>query len=198
MLKGGTLKREKTALSGYDKAKVDTTAIQRDRDSRLNVISQTINTSGLTSNQLRNSFVGIDLKSIAEKPGSKTDLLLEEGDVLRVPKLQQTVNVNGEVLFPSAIVYSSGETFKGYIINAGGFGEDALRRRSYVVYPNGTVKGTRKFLFFNNYPSVKPGSEIFVPKKRPKIGLNGQEILGFAGGIASLGILIVGLINLTK
>ena len=201
-VEGGTLKREKNALSGYDKAKVDTNAVERDRDARLKVVSQTLstkaNTTGLSEEQLRNNFVGIDLKDIVEKPGSKTDLLLEEGDVLRVPKLQQTVNVNGEVLFPSAIVYSSGETFKGYIINAGGFGEDALRRRSYVVYPNGTVKGTKKFFFFNVYPSVKPGSEIYVPKKRPKIGLNGQEILGFAGGIASLGILIVGLINLTK
>ena len=201
-VEGGTLKREKNALSGYDKAKVDTNAVERDRDARLKVVSQTlstkVNTTGSSEEQLRNNFVGIDLKAIAEKPGSKTDLLLEEGDLLRVPKLQQTVNVNGEVLFPSAIVYSSGETFKGYIINAGGFGEDALRRRSYVVYPNGTVKGTKKFFFFNVYPSVKPGSEIYVPKKRPKIGLNGQEILGFAGGIASLGILIVGLINLTK
>ena len=171
-VEGGTLKREKNALSGYDKAKVDTNAIERDRNARLQVVSQNLssksNTTNLSEERLRNNFVGIDLRSIVEKPGSKTDLLLEAGDVLRVPKLQQTVNVNGEVLFPSAIVYSSGETFKGYIINAGGFGEDALRRRSYVVYPNGTVKGTKKFFFFNVYPSVKPGSEIYIPKKTPE------------------------------
>ena len=147
-VEGGTLKREKTALSGFDKAKVDTNAVERDKETRLKVISQTINTAGTSDEQLRNNYVGIDLKSIAERPGSKTDLILEAGDVLRVPKLQQTVTVNGEVLFPSSIVYSSGETFKGYIINAGGYSEEALRRRAYIVYPNGTVKGTRKFFFF--------------------------------------------------
>ena len=123
---------------------------------------------------------------------------MENEDVLRVPKQQQTVRVNGEVLYPSAIVYSSGKSFKEYVLNAGGYSPQALKRGAYIVYPNGTVKGTRKFLFFNIHPSVKPGSEIYVPKKLPPRGNTAQEILGFTAGIASLGAIILGILNLTK
>jgi hypothetical protein len=55
------------------------------------------------------------------------------------------------------------------------------------------VKGTRKFLFFNNHPSVKPGSEIYVPKKSESKGNTAQTILGFTTGLASLGAIILGI-----
>jgi hypothetical protein len=146
--------------------------------------------------QLRNSYVGIDLKRILEKPGSNNDLILEDGDILRIPKQQQIVRVNGEVLYPSAIVYDSNKTFKGYVLNAGGFSPDALKKGAYVVYPNGTVKGTRKFLFFNSHPSVKPGSEIYVPRKPERKGNTLQEILGVTTGLASLVAIILGISKL--
>src|SRR6201995_5477820 len=128
--------------------------------------------------QPRNNFIGIDLQKILQAPGGREDLILEDADVLRVPKLLQTVRVNGEVLYPSAIIYSKGKTFRGYVLNAGGFSPNALRRGAYVVYPNGTVRGTRKFLFFNSHPSVKPGSEIYVPKRPPPTANSAQTIIG--------------------
>src|SRR6202000_184695 len=143
-----------------------------------------MNTKNDSTIQLRNNYVGIDLKKILQKPGGSEDLILENEDVLRVPKQQQTVRVNGEVLYPSAVVYSKGKTFRGYVLNAGGFSPEALKRGAYIVYPNGTVKGTTKFLFFNNHPKVKPGSEIYVPQKPAPKGNTTQEILGFATGFA--------------
>jgi protein involved in polysaccharide export with SLBB domain len=148
--------------------------------------------------QLRNNYVGIDLRKILQKPGGNEDLILENEDVLRVPKQQQTVRVNGEVLYPSAIVYSKSKTFKGYVLNAGGFSPNALRRGSYIVYPNGTVKGTTKILFFNSHPKVKPGSEIYIPKKPESKANTTQEILGFTTGLASLGAIILGIVTLEK
>jgi protein involved in polysaccharide export with SLBB domain len=196
---GSTLKRENSAILGFDKNKVDTSALERERQIRIARIGQSINdSSAIANDQLRNNFVGIDLEQIIKQPGSKTDLILEDGDILRVPKHLQTVTVNGEVLFPSSIVYSSGKSFKNYVLNAGGFSDDALKRKSYILYSNGTVKGTKKFLFFNSYPSVKPGSEIYVPKKPPKRNIAVQEALAITGGLASIGILIIGLINLSK
>ena len=106
------------------------------------------------------------------------------------------MRVNGEVLYPSAVVYDPSKSFSDYVLNAGGYSPHALKKRAYVVYPNGTVKGTSKFLFFNTHPEVKPGSEIYVPlKPEPKSGV-AQEILGFTTGLASLAALIVTLIKL--
>jgi len=199
-VEGSSLKRDNVAVLGVDKNKIDTAELKRERMLNLqrlqNDYGQT--TKPDTNPQLRNNYVGIDLKKILQKPGGNEDLILENEDVLRVPKQQQTVRVNGEVLYPSAIVYSGGKSFKEYVLNAGGYSPQALKRGAYIVYPNGTVKGTRKFLFFNIHPSVKPGSEIYVPKKLPPRGNTAQEILGFTAGIASLGAIILGILNLTK
>lgn len=202
-VEGGTLKRSNIAILGVDKNKVDTTGIEKERQDRLKRLQSASksksNADSLQNNMpARNDYVGIDLKKIIEKPGTNSDLILEDGDILRIPKQQQIVRVNGEVLYPSAVVFEKNKTFSGYVSNAGGFSPRALKSRAYVVYPNGTVKSTHKFLFFNSHPSVKPGSEIYVPLKPEKRGISPAEIVGISTGIASLGAIILGIISLHK
>ena len=198
-VEGGSLKRDNSAVLGIDRTKVDTAALNKERAERLKLLQRSFKDSTKTdTTQLRNNYVGIDLKEILDKPGSYNDLILENGDVIRVPKQQQIVRVNGEVLYPSAVVYEESKSFKDYVLNAGGFSPYALKSGAYVVYPNGTVKGTTKFLFWNSHPSVKPGSEIYVPlKPEPKTGAL-ATILALTTGLASLGAIIVGIVSLTK
>lgn len=198
-VEGGTLKRENIAILGIDKNKVDTTGINQERLERLKRLKENYKDS--TSNldiQPRNDYVGIDLKKVLKTPGSNIDLILEDGDEIRIPKQQQVVRVNGEVLLPSTVVFEKGKTFADYVSNAGGFSPRALRRGAYIVYPNGTVKATHKILFFNNHPAVKPGSEIWVPLKPEKKGLGATELVGITTGIASLGAIVLGILTLTK
>ncbi|MDB5146089.1 MAG: colonic acid export protein Wza [Mucilaginibacter sp.] len=191
-VEGGSLKRDNSAVLGVDKTKMDTAALKRERADRLMRLQRTFQDSTKTdTTQLRNNYVGIDLKKILEKPGSTNDLILENKDVIRVPKQQQIVRVNGEVLYPSAVVYEKSKSFKDYVLNAGGFSPRALKGGAYVVYPNGTVKGTRKVLFFNSHPRVKPGSEIYVPQKPVSKGNTLQDILGLTSGLVSLIILFI-------
>ncbi len=144
---------------------------------------------------LRNSFVGINLPKILNKPGQKEDIFLEEGDILSVPKQLQTVKVNGEVLSPNTVIFSKNRGFKEYVSNAGGFSQKALKRRSYIIYANGSVKSTKKVFFFNNYPLVKPGAEIFVPKRDDKPNLTVQQLVGVTSGLASLAVIIISLLR---
>ncbi|SEW03610.1 SLBB domain-containing protein [Chitinophaga arvensicola] len=118
-------------------------------------------------------LLGIKLDQIMKAPGSKYDLLLEEGDVIKVPKLLQTVQLYGEVYFPKKVRFDKKYRFRDYITGAGGFTSQALKRRSYIIYANGEVKNTRKVFFFNSYPKVRPGSEIYVPTKKEHRGLTG-------------------------
>ncbi len=136
--------------------------------------------------QKKSDFIGINLAEILENPGSKYDLLLNDGDTLRIPKQLQTVRVAGEVLYPTLVRYDRGMKFKKYINHAGGFADRALRRNTYVVHPNGSVEGTTNFLFFKNYPDVHPGSEIFVPTKKPKERLSTGAIVGLAATLVSM------------
>jgi protein involved in polysaccharide export with SLBB domain len=199
-VEGGSLRRDNIAILGIDRRKADTLEIARERVDRLSRLKRSYkdSTKNDVDTTMRNNFVGIDLPQILKSPGSKNDLLLEDGDILRVPKQQQIVRVNGQVLYPSAVVYEKSKSFNDFVSNAGGYGPEALRRGAYVVYPNGTVKGTRKFLFFNIHPGVKPGSEVYVPKKPISKGNSAQTIIGLTTGLASLGAIILGVLSLHK
>jgi protein involved in polysaccharide export with SLBB domain len=143
-------------------------------------------------------LLGINLDQIMKHPGSKYDLLLEEGDIIKVPKKLQTVQLFGEIYFPKKIRYDKQYRFRDYVRGSGGFTAQALRRRSYIVYANGEVKNTRKVFFFNSYPRVKPGAEIYVPTKKERKGLTGQEGIAIASGLASIALLVVTIINNIK
>jgi len=108
------------------------------------------------------------------------------------------VKVNGEVHYQSAVIYDRKKGFREYILNAGGYSSEALKRGAYIVYSNGTVKGTSNFLFFRNYPEVRPGSEIYVPKKPLTHALSAAEAVGLTSGLASLGAIILGILTLRK
>ena len=146
----------------------------------------------------RYQLLGINLDDIMKKPGSKYDILVEEGDVLKIPKKLQTVQMYGEIYFPKKIRFDHGYAFRDYVRGAGGFTSTALKRRSYVVYANGEVKSTRKIFFFNKYPKVKPGAEVFIPSKRERKGLSGQEVVGLSSGIASIALIIVTILTRVK
>jgi protein involved in polysaccharide export with SLBB domain len=149
----------------------------------------------------REEFIGIDLNNILRNPNSSGDLILRDGDIIRIPKTLQTVRIQGEVLYPTTVKYTRNAGLKEYISGAGGFTRQSLRRKSYVLYPNGSVDRTRKFLVFNVYPKIQPGSEIIVPEK----AANSIAQMEAAGRVlttisTTLGTIftIYGFINLSK
>jgi protein involved in polysaccharide export with SLBB domain len=129
--------------------------------------------------------VAIDLRYILKHPGSADDITLEEGDELIIPRINNTVSVNGEVFKPLDIMYEKGKKMNDYISDAGGVTQLAKRNRAFVIYANGSSAKIRKTLgIFNNYPKIYPGSSIFVPEKPKKEG-------GF--DVAKAGILVSAL-----
>lgn len=144
---------------------------------------------------LGSDLVGIDLVNILKKPKSKYDLLLEDGDIINVPKQLQTVKVSGEVLKPINIVYSKNKSMKDYINGAGGFTYNANKKGAYIQYANGSVDANRKFLFFNNYPEVKPGAEIFIPKRAPRSPLGAAGIIGIFSGLATTAAVLISVLR---
>ena len=142
----------------------------------------------------KSEAIGIDLESIIKSPGSKSDLLLKEGDVIVVPKKLETVRLRGELLYPTTVRFIPNKSLKYYINSSGGFDNKAKRSGTYVVYANGDVARTKKFLFFNIYPKAEPGSEVIVPKKSIKNPIAANQLLNFTTGLATL-ILAINQIN---
>lgn len=153
------------------------------------------NVNGLLAEQ---KPVGIRLAEAMERPGSLYDIILEEGDVIKVPKLTQTVQTFGAVNVPRQIAYHSGLGFRRLISESGWFAPNAARRYAYMVRPNGEIKTTKRFLFFRFYPSLEPGAEVFVPARKEKRPISTPEYIAMGTGLASLGGLIIALINTVK
>ena len=134
----------------------------------------------------KSESIGINLEKIIKSPGLKSDLLLEDGDIIIIPKKLETVRLRGELLYPTTVRHSPSRGLKYYINSAGGFDLKAKRGSTYVVYANGDVARTKKFLFFNLYPKAEPGCEVIVPKKSVKNPLAASQILNFSTGLAAL------------
>ncbi|MEJ7820892.1 MAG: capsule biosynthesis protein, partial [Chitinophagaceae bacterium] len=144
--------------------------------------------------------IPLDLRRIMRSPGRDEDLILKAGDELYVPRNDEGVKISGEVLFPTQAPYNNGKSLKEYISDAGGFTQNAIKKKLYVLYPNGKAVSTRHFLFFKSYPKIKPGSQIVVPRyiAREKQKKNTAEIIGITSAIAGLAAIILGIIQLTK
>ena len=167
------------------------------RDSLLPYPLRPLQTQGQSRRNLEpeTETIGIDLAEILQNPKSKYDLILQSGDTLRIPKELQTVKLSGELLYPVSARYDENKGFSSYISQAGGFTKEADKKRSYIVYANGAVDRTRKFLFFNNYPKVKPGAEIIVPTKPERQGLSPQAWISIGTGLATLTLTIVTILD---
>ncbi len=136
--------------------------------------------------------VGIQLDQALANPGSDADIVLREGDRIIVPEYSGTVKINGEVMYPNTTSYVEGKSLRYYINQAGGFGDNARKRQTYIIYMNGTVaKADRK-----NKPM--PGCEIVVPTKQRGRRMSTAEVLAIGSSTASIATMIATLVNIFK
>ncbi len=110
----------------------------------------------------------IDLPAVVHyKPGSQADVILRNGDVLIVPRVQQEVTVIGEVQTATSHLYRNELTRDDYIALSGGMTRRADAKRIYVVRANGSVvaaeTGSRWFQQGGGGVRIKPGDTIVVP-----------------------------------
>lgn len=178
---------ETDTLDDLDKENGQKNADLKTKNKALAKVSQ----QGVSTPDIEPSdLVGIELNKILANPHQRGDLLVLDGDIITVPKELETVKVVGEVLNPNNVVYVKGKSLKYYVNQAGGFTDNALKKRVFVQYANGAVKGKD-----GGYPEVKPGAEIVVPKRAPREKMNVQAWVGLGTGIASLAAIIVSLLR---
>lgn len=124
-------------------------------------------------------FVIIDLEKALKNPKSYENIILQEGDEILIPKINNIVSITGATraseVYPEKITvqgkiqvpYRNGKSAKYYINEyAGGLAKDA--GKITVVDASGKVSKAKQFLFFKKYPKVGPGAEIKVGYKEQK------------------------------
>lgn len=139
--------------------------------------------------------IALNMEAILKEPGSSADLVLEEGDIINVPKELTTIRLRGRVLYPNTVRFEDKKGLKYFIGKAGGFGARAMKKRTYVVYANGEVSRTKGFFFFRKYPVPEPGAEVIVPVKPLKVPIKPGEFIGITSGLATIALLITQIVQ---
>lgn len=187
---------------GYVTRKNNKSVINQVNNEKINKIQETLkDTTGKVKEQVERSFdqIAINLTTIMANPGSKNDLVLEDGDIITIPQEKMDVRISGQVLFPTRVVFEENMNLKDYLGRAGGVTDNARKGKIYVLYPNGNAAKTGHFLVLRSYPKVTPGSEVIVPKKHEveRRRLTTGEIIGISTAITSFaGVLLSLLLNL--
>ena len=98
-------------------------------------------------------------------------LLLENGDVLRIPRKDGLVLISGEVLFPNAVAFDKKLGLADYINRAGGYTQSADNSRVIVARRDGSFEQTNPNSFMSNL-SVHAGDQVLV---LPKVDEKGRQ-----------------------
>ena len=135
--------------------------------------------------------VGIHLDEALANPGSSLDIELVDGDRLIVPRFNHTVRISGNVSSPNTVAYEDGKNYKYYIKQAGGFGNRAKKKHTYVVYQNGTIGMAKN-------SKIEPGCEIVVPTKAPRDENALSKWLAIGTGVTSIVTMFATISHLIK
>lgn len=165
--------RQKTMLA---------TALKSLESSVLTARSGTVDEAGLRKEEAQLILQWVDRAKSIEPSGQvliaqaaqRNDLLLENGDVIRVPTRDGLVLVSGEVLFPNAVAFDSALDLSDYIDRAGGYAQNADTSRVVVAHRDGSYEEAASGgTFFGSKATVRSGDEILV---LPKVDVKSRQI----------------------
>jgi protein involved in polysaccharide export with SLBB domain len=108
------------------------------------------------------------LANSSEAMYGSMDVLLENGDVIRVPAKDDLVVVSGEVMRPNAMIYSPSANVLDYIDQAGGYTQDPDTSQVLIMHRDGSFIRAEEL----DAP-VRAGDEILV---LPKVDLKSLQI----------------------
>lgn len=136
--------------------------------------SGTASEAGLRAEEAKLILQWVDRAKAIEPAGQvliaqaaqRDHLLLENGDIIRIPARDGLVLVGGEVLFPNAVAFDKKLDLDDYITAAGGYTQNADTSRVVVAHRDGSFEEGKK-------ANLLAGDEILV---LPKVDIKSREI----------------------
>lgn len=142
-------------------------------------------------------LVPISLERAIENPGSRHNIIVRHGDEIQIPRDPGVVIVRGSVNVPAAVAFEPGKGPGYYINQAGGYAENADKRRTTVTLPNGRTWESSGWFFIPD-DELLSGSIINVPEKEPKEGRAMEILRDWTTLMASTAAIIVGIVQITR
>ncbi|MFC1784195.1 SLBB domain-containing protein [Candidatus Neomarinimicrobiota bacterium] len=116
-----------------------------------------------------------------------SDIFVAEGDSVIVPEAPGVIKIFGQVQRQGVVQYVKGKPLSYYIERAGGFTNEADKKRVVVNYANGDVRLKKKYLFslISISPPVLDGSTIYVYRTKIKPPFNTIQFLSATASAAT-------------
>jgi protein involved in polysaccharide export with SLBB domain len=111
---------------------------------------------GATFTRANKQTLAVDLPHAIRHPRGAYDLVVQPGDILKIPRFTPTVTVEGAVYTPVTALYQEGAGVGYYVTQASGYRQDADRHNVVVISPNGRVR---------RHGDPEPGSRVVVPAR---------------------------------
>ncbi|MFZ4502475.1 MAG: polysaccharide biosynthesis/export family protein [Methylovulum sp.] len=94
-------------------------------------------------------------------------LLLENGDRINIPAIDNLILVSGEVMFPNTVALDTSKSVQDYIQTSGGFSQNADTSRIILAHRDGSFEDTQEHVgwLFGDGTQIRPGDEIMVLPK---------------------------------
>lgn len=142
------------------------TTLDKLEDATFNVRSSTQEEANLRSkdSELIKQFIAKarqaqPLGQVVLNPANYQDIILEQGDVLKIPEMTSVVMVHGEVVFPNGVAYQPNLSASHYIDQVGGFSQKSNKSRLIVIRQNGQAE------LLGKSTKIQQGDEILVLPK---------------------------------
>lgn len=139
--------------------------------------------------QLRLPYVSCDVAVALRDANSKDNIVLQNGDVIVVPRAPDRIYVYGQVTQPGFVTYEPNRNLEWYVERAGGYAKGARPGRARII------KGKSKVWVDDvDEAVIQAGDEVYVPRS-PDVPA-GFEIQTYAAivGIISSVTAMVGLL----
>jgi len=122
----------------------------------------------------------IKLLPLGELKGSPYDIRLEEGDSIHIARDPMVVHVAGSVFNQNAFVYDSDHSISDYIKMAGGYTDNADKKKVYILKADGSAVKPGKGILSVRWKSdshrwtagsgeLEPGDTIVIPEKLERV-----------------------------
>jgi len=160
--------------------------------SRMSNLTEVDTAYFLAENQIRllNETGSIDFTKLDDTTSEESKYIVNDGDIIIIPKQEKVVYVFGQVTNPGRVNFVEDKDYKYYINQAGGLGEfsddDVM-----------LIKGSsRKWISLNdNNINIEDGDYIYIPKN-PKRSFKyyislASDYLSIVGSVATIILLLI-------
>lgn len=138
-----------------------------------------------TEIRMLHEAVSVNFVDLFLKKDNSQDVVLQNGDWIRIPSMHKIVYVFGQVVTPGNIPFIQGERYKHYIEKAGGYTDNAKTGNVMII-----KRATRQWVSPSD-TEIEEGDCIWIPKEPERSSMYYWTIIGQMASVISVAVSIV-------